>query len=176
MKKEKYLYDGFHKIIEVEAEMNGKKVKRERLLLKSAVGGIVIDENNRIGLVVQYRPTIEQMTREIPAGVLDKPGLTPLQTLIEELEEECQIKPEDILSINEEPFQEYYMVTGSSNAKMSIYEIQVKAQSNKAVDDVDVESVEWVDLETFEEYVKNGSIVDGKTLISYYYLKSKLNK
>jgi hypothetical protein len=41
---EKLLYDGFHKVTEVEVQMKGQKVKREKLGIKSAVGALVIDE------------------------------------------------------------------------------------------------------------------------------------
>jgi hypothetical protein len=79
MKIERLVFDGFHKVYEVEAKLKGNLVKREKVMFKSGVAGIVLDENNRIGLVSQYRPVVEKQTFQIPAGLQDKEGLTPLQ-------------------------------------------------------------------------------------------------
>lgn len=172
----KYLFDGFHKISEVDATIKGKKVKREKLHIKHAVAGLVIDENNRMAIVMQYRPTIDKRIKEIPAGVLDKEGLTPLETLIEELEEECGIQKDEILSINENPFYDYYMIPGSSDAKIKIYEIRVKAQMNKIVNDSEVEYVEWLTVDEVERNIREGLTPDPKTIISYHYFKSILSE
>lgn len=170
MKNEKIVYDGFHKIIMGETEVKNRRVKREKLIVKSAVGGIVIDEDNRIALVSQYRPVPERWTKEIPAGVLDKEGLTPVETLVEELMEECMIPKEDIISISKEPIHEYYMMVGNANATIYLYEIHVKKQENKEVTDKDVDSVEWVDVNTMKQYIDEHKICDGKTIISYYHM------
>ena len=164
----KRLYDGFHKIEEVESEMKGKIVKREKVILPSAVGGLVIDEANKIALVTQYRPTVGLTTKEIPAGILDK-DLSNKDTLLEELEEECEIKTEDILSFEQQPFNHYFMVTGSSDAEMYLYTIYVKRQEDKIIkDDQDVESVEWVTLEQFKDYIDAFKVVDSKSLLAYH--------
>jgi ADP-ribose pyrophosphatase len=169
----KLVFDGFHKIAEIECEVKGQMVKREKLLVKGAVAGIVIDEDNRIGLVSQYRPVIKQQTKEIPAGVLDKDDLTAKEILIEELMEECEIPKHEILSVSEKPTHEYFMMSGNADGKIYFYEIHVKRQENKTVQDVDVDSVEWVGKETMQRYIQEGQIVDGKTILAYYYWLTK---
>lgn len=167
MSNGEFLYEGFHKIEEVYSEVKGKRVKREKLHLPSAVGALVIDEDNKIALVKQYRPTVESYTKEIPAGILDK-GKTNKQTLLEELEEECEIKEEDILHFGEEPFSHYYMVTGSSDAVISLYLVRVKRQEDKLVEeDNDVEAVEWVTLEQFKQYIEDFKVVGAKCMVAY---------
>lgn len=173
MKKEKMLFNGFHKIAEVECEIKGQMCKREKLLVKGAVAGIVIDACNRIGLVSQYRPVIQRQTKEIPAGVLDKEELTPVEILVEELMEECEIPKEQILSVSEKPVHQYFMMAGNTDATISFYEIRVASQENKEVADVDVDSVEWVDIQTMKKYIEEGQIVDGKTILAYYYWLTK---
>lgn len=170
MTSTKVLYKGFHKIIEVEAEMKGKRVTRERIVMKHAVGGCVVDENGKVALVTQYRPAAGCMAKEIPAGLLDKEGLRPIDVLIEELFEECEIQKEEIVSVCDTPFHEYFVNIGSSDGKIALYDIRVTAQTNKTVKDADVESVEWVDLTTFKQYIDAGLIQDPKTLLTYYYL------
>lgn len=176
IKNEKLVYDGFHKVVEIETEMKNQKVIREKLLVKSAVAGMVVDEDGKIGLVTQYRPVIEQYTKEIPAGLLDKSGLTSTEILIEELLEECEIPKEDILSISEKPVHEYYMMAGSSDAFISLYVVHVKKQENKVVSDADVDSVEWVDLPTMNAFIQDGIIADGKTILTYHYLMKNLKE
>lgn len=173
MSEEKLIFNGFHKIVEIDCEVKGQMVKREKLLVRGAVAGIVIDEDNRMGLVSQYRPVIQRHTKEIPAGVLDKDALTEKEILIEELMEECEIPKEEILSVSEKPTHEYFMMAGNADGKIYFYEIRVKRQENKIVQDVDVDSVEWVDQETMKQYIEEGQIVDGKTILVYYYWLTK---
>lgn len=170
-----YLYDGFHKIEKVQTEIKGKIVTREKLILKGAVGGCVIDDLGRMALVTQFRPTANFVSKEIPSGVLDKPLLTPIETLVEELQEECEIPKEDITVAYSTPFEEFFINIGSSDAIITIHEVFVKAQKQrvKLVQDADVESVEWAYLETVEGYIKRGLIKDPKTLLAYHYAKEK---
>lgn len=173
MTQNKLLFNGFHKIQEVKTEHNGKIIIREKLLIKDAVAGIVTDENNRIALVTQLRPTTNHITKEIPAGVMDKDGLSFKETLIEELEEECYIKPSEILSISDEPVFDYYMIPGSSDAKIKIYDVKVTARdytSKVNTDDNDVELIEWVDFDTLQKYKDDGLLTDPKTIIAIQYL------
>lgn len=163
----KYLYNGFHKIEEIKTKIKDREVSRERLLLPSAVGALVIDEDDRIALVSQYRPTVDLITKEIPAGILDK-GKSRKQTLLEELEEECEIMKDDILHFEDQPFNHYFMVTGSSDAEMSLYTVRVKRQEDKVIkDDNDVEAVMWVTIDQLSDYIDEFNIVDAKTLLSY---------
>lgn len=169
-----YLYNGWHKISEIKANIKGKEVTRELLHLKSAVSAIITDEEGKVGLVQQYRPTIEQTTLEIPAGVLDKEGYSPKETLIEELEEECGLTESDIISIHPTNPSGFYMVTGSSKAYMHLYRVKVKTQPKEVlVDDADVERTIWIPFDEFERLVLNEAIVDKKTIMTYYILKGE---
>lgn len=166
MKEEKLVFDGWHKIALVEAIIKGQTVQREKLLINDSVGALVVDENNQVGLVRQYRPTVGEYLWEIPAGVMDKALLTPTATLIEELYEECEIKPEEILNIQPEPIEEYYMMAGSSDAIMRIYRFDVTAQTDKQVSDVDVEEVKWFTVKEIKTKLQNKEIKDSKTKLA----------
>lgn len=166
MKEEKLVFDGWHKITLVEAIIKGQTVQREKLLINDSVGALVVDENNQVGLVRQYRPTVGEYLWEIPAGVMDKALLTPTATLIEELYEECEIKPEEILNIQLEPIEEYYMMAGSSDAIMRIYRFDVTAQTDKQVSDVDVEEVKWFTVKEIKTKLQNKEIKDSKTKLA----------
>lgn len=176
IQNEKVIFNRFHQIILLETEMKGKKVTREKLVLKNAVAAIVIDEKNRIGLVRQFRPTINAHIWELPAGVLDKPHLTPLETLLEELEEECAISDNQVLSYTEKPIRKYYSLVGSSDAQISLYIIHVSEQENKVIEDADVDEVRWFTLAEIRELERENHIVDGKTLIGYHIFKDMISK
>lgn len=166
----KVLFDGFLRIEEIETEIKGRKVKRENLKIKNAVAGIIKDKNNRIALVKQFRPCINQDTLELPAGTCDK-DLPPIDILIEELEEECEINKEHIISST--LIQEYFMTIGFSDSIIQVYLVELSSEEkNKKVQDNDVEEVIWVTLEEFGELVQSGVITDSKTLMAYYYLKA----
>lgn len=163
------LYDGFHKIEEIDAEIKGKAVKRERLKLPSAVGALVTDQDGDFLLVRQYRPTIGRFTYEIPAGVIDKPHLTPYGIILEELEEECRIY-EHAINFDNHNFDsifEYFMVTGSSNATMNIYQFQcVSSWKSYPVIDKDVESVTFLPKHEIRDMLKRREFIDPKTIIA----------
>lgn len=166
----KLAYDGWHKIAEIEAEIKGEKVLREKLILKSAVAAIITDTAGNIGLVKQYRPIIGKTVYEIPAGVMDKEGLTAEETLIEEIKEECEI--DNILTIC--PLRPYYMVAGSSDATMQLFRVIVDPQpAFKEVADVEVESVHFVKPSKMYQMIQDGEIVCNKTIMAFYILNSE---
>jgi ADP-ribose pyrophosphatase len=53
-----------------------------------AVAILCIDGLGRIGVISQYRATVDRVTIEIPAGTCDVAGELPLETAKRELEEE----------------------------------------------------------------------------------------
>lgn len=170
----KVVYNGFHTVEQIEVKMKGKKRVIERLGIKNAVAAIITDIEGKVGLVKQYRPCVEEVLYEIPAGLLDKEGLTAVEILTEELEEECEINRDKIAYFSEKPLQTYYMLSGSSNAEISIYRVKLSSKEiTKNVSDVDVESVEWMTFLEFENLVKEGKIKDSKTVLAYSYLKNE---
>ena len=102
MVEEKLIYDGYVKIYDVRKEKDGKVIEYTKVHLRGASCGIVINEEGKMALVTQYRPIIGMETLEVPAGTLDK-GISPKEIIIEELEEECGIAKEDIISITDKP-------------------------------------------------------------------------
>ena len=169
MQEGKLVYDGFVKVVVIETELNGQMVEREKLIVHPAVGALVVDANKRVGLVRQYRPTIGEYLWEIPAGLVDANALTPLTALLEELHEECEIKPEEILVIEREPIEEFYLMDGRSDEVTLIYYIEVTAQTNKVVADADVEEVAWFNRKEIEAMMAKKVIKDSKTRLALHH-------
>lgn len=164
------VYNGFHKVEKFDVEIKGEKRTVERLGVRSAVAAIVRDGEGKVALVKQYRPCVNEYLYEIPAGLLDK-DLSLEETLIQELEEECEINRANIVHISENPVN-YYILCGSSNAEMNILMVQLNSiEQSREVSDLDVEKVEWVSLEDFRKLVDTGLIRDAKTLMAYFHLR-----
>lgn len=168
------VYEGWHKIEERTVEMKGQIVKREILHSKDAVAAITTDKEGRIALVSQYRPALGKSILEIPAGVVDK-NLSLEKIIVEELEEECEINPKDIVSLQKTTPAGYHMVSGSSPAYTTMFRAKVKCLKDPAyeVNDVDVDYVLWLTFEQFEKKILSGEIVDAKTVFAYHVLKGE---
>ena len=84
------------KIIDVKQDTitlpDGRQAMREIILKGDAAAIIPIDSDNNVIFVKQYRHAIEQMSIEIPAGVLDDGESDPRACAIRELEEETGLK------------------------------------------------------------------------------------
>lgn len=170
-----YLYDGFNKIEEIEAVVKGKKVKREKLILHGAVAALVTNEHNEMLLVKQFRPIIGENVFEIPAGIMDK-NKSEKETLIEELMEECNVSPNDIVEFIDKPIRKYRILINSSDAILSLYKVKVENSTNKViyVEDNDVDFAEWFTLEEVDQKISSFEIQDPKTIIAFEYLKNSL--
>jgi len=53
---------------------------------------LYIDEKDRVYFAKQFRPAMDKQHLSLPAETLDKPGLTPLEVMVEGLEEECGVR------------------------------------------------------------------------------------
>lgn len=143
----------------------------EILVNHDAIAAIVMDKNNKILLVEQYRPAVMKNTLEIPAGCIDKDGKSNEKVLVEELEEEAE------MNINEESLKkvfEYNPIIGLTASTISVYFTKVDYEGiEKEVNDVDVQRIIWVTLEELGELIKQKKVNDGKTVMSYFYLLSQ---
>jgi ADP-ribose pyrophosphatase len=171
------VYDGFHKVEKLDIDIKGKTRTIEKLSIKSAVAGIVIDAEGKIALVKQFRPCVGKYLYEIPAGLMDK-KLSSENILLEELEEECDIKKSELKGLSPYYLSTHYMICGSSDAELRMYVVELETvKTSQKVDDADVEEVVWVTPSQLDFMFYKGDIADAKTLIAYYYLQSyKINK
>lgn len=68
---------------------------REYVDHTGAVAVLALDERGRVLLIQQYRHPVRQRDWELPAGLLDTAGESPLQTAQRELAEEADLVAED---------------------------------------------------------------------------------
>ncbi len=111
------IYEG--KIFNVEKHVvslpNGGTSVRELVYHNGAVAVLVVDEDDRIVLVEQYRKAFESMSLEIPAGKLEV-GEEPLASAKRELEEETGYTAETL-----EKIFSFYGAPGFCSERVDVY-------------------------------------------------------
>ena len=143
-----------------------KEAIREVITPPDAVGVLPIDRKGRVYLVRQYRPAIERITLEIPAGIIDL-GEKPIETARRECSEEIGKKPKrlDFLFM-------YYHSVGFSTGKIEVFlgrDLIPSPESN-----LDPGEFIEVIILPFEEAYKqavSGKIVDSKTLLAFLWYR-----
>ena len=98
--KENEIYNG--KIIRVHVDdlelPNGKPAKRETVEHPGGVCVAALSENYTLTFVRQFRYPYHKVLLELPAGKLEK-GENPLEAGMRELEEECGVVAENVISL-----------------------------------------------------------------------------
>lgn len=70
---------------------DGDVAVRDVLVHPGSVGVVVLDEADRVLVLRQYRHPVQQRLWELPAGLLDAPGESPLAAAQRELAEEAHL-------------------------------------------------------------------------------------
>jgi ADP-ribose pyrophosphatase len=146
---------------------HGKVLSRQVL---EHPGCVVIIPRTNAGkyiLVKQYRFPIERYLWEFPAGGRELPE-TFSQAASRELMEEIGMKPGKLKKI-----LEFYPTPGVSGEKMHVFLARdLKPAIAQKDEDEDFE-LGIFSLAEIDRMICRGEIVDGKTLIGFFYLKNK---
>ncbi len=140
---------------------DGSEANREVVCPPDAAAVLPIDDAGRVYLVRQYRTAIDQLTLEIPAGILD-PGEKPIETAGRECAEEVGLRPQRL-----DFLFRYYHAVGFSTGQIAVFlGRDLTPQSDYHLDAG--EFIEVVELPFREAYQKaiSGEIVDSKTLLA----------
>ena len=163
-----YLYDGWLKIY--KKIRNGRSF--EVLQDKDAVGALVEDKDGKFLLVRQYRTALDSESLEIPAGCIDKDGLSPEEIMVEELKEEANL----YIDINTlELMIDTCPQIGISKGSYRLYYCRYNGFgiNQQIPDDLDVTETLWVTPDEFLEKIKRREIVDTKSQLAYYMIMNK---
>lgn len=74
---------------------DGETFDRDVVLHDDAVGVVVLDPDDRVLLLGQYRHAVGHRLLELPAGLLDVPGEDPWEAAVRELAEEAELQAAD---------------------------------------------------------------------------------
>lgn len=159
-------FDGrFVHVVEATFEGDdGARFDREIVRHGHAVAVVPLtSDGRRVVLVRQFRPAIERVVLELPAGMMDVEGESPEDTARRELEEEAGLRATGML----ERLTEYHVAVGLMDEVMTIFLCRrsepCAARPQSAEEEV-MEVVE-VPLDDLDAMIADGRIHDGKTII-----------
>jgi ADP-ribose pyrophosphatase len=144
---------------------NNQVGQRMRIDHPEASAIIPFVSDTEILMVRQYRYALGQETLEIPAGKLD-PGESPEQCIRRELLEETGYQAGSI-----ERVCTYAPAIGYSNELIHIYSGRQLMKADTVIDEREISSVEKIPVEKLKSMIKEGVILDGKTLLGLSLLK-----
>lgn len=141
---------------------NDASITRELIDHPGAVAVLALDEDDRVLLIRQYRHPIRAKDWEIPAGLLDGPGESPLVAAQRELAEEA-----DLAAARWDLLAEFYTSPGGSNECIRIYlarGLSAVAAFTRTDEEADIE-VRWVPLAEAVQAVLTRRIQSPSTVI-----------
>lgn len=125
-----------------------------------------ITSDGRIILVRQYRNSIDDITCEVPAGFIDK-NETPEAAANRELEEETGYRAGSL-----EYVTRTVLAIGTSNEQTYIYVGRNLEKGERKLDDNEFIETVVCSMDDVDKMIRDGEIVDSKTLIAIYAYKS----
>ncbi|MBR4719260.1 MAG: NUDIX hydrolase [Lachnospiraceae bacterium] len=128
---------------------------------KGAAAVIPVMDDGRILMVRQYRNAVDQYTLEIPAGGLATPDEQTHICAYRELEEETgyHAAKEDVVFL-----LTMYTTVAFCNEKIDIYVARNLEKTGQHLDDDEYIDVYAYTIEELTKMIKDGRIVDGKTI------------
>ena len=138
---------------------NGKQATREIVEHPGAVAIVAITKDKELVMVRQFRKPTGQIMLEIPAGV-PKKREKGADTARRELEEETGFYAKKIRKI-----WQGYASPGYSNEVIHFYLAQDMYRLKQKTDEDEFVEVDLIDVEACSDMLKNGKIIDNKTMI-----------
>ena len=155
------LYEG--RIIRVERLDDRWEVVRHA----AAVVILALNEQGEMLLVRQFRPSIDKMTLEAPAGLIDE-GESPETAARRELQEETGFDADMTL------LTRFYSSPGFCDEELFVFHARYLRESRLPMDeDEDIEVV-WMSPERVLEGLQDGSIVGSASTVSAALLASRV--
>ena len=144
---------------------NGKTSIREVVLHNGGACIALKDIDGKYFLVKQYRYVFNEELYEFCAGKIEEDE-NPNETILREVEEELGYTAKNLKSFG------YIIPTcGYCSEKIYLYYGEVDTKVNQHFDEGEYMEVEKYSFEEIKEMIKEGKIVDGKTIALAYKLE-----
>lgn len=167
--KERLKFDSFSLTTDTVILPNNKEKDRTYIKHPGGVAILAITSDKNVLIVNQYRHAIGLVTKEIPAGKMDKsPMETIEQSAQRELQEETGFAARKLIHLGHT-----YPSAGILDEKLELFFAIDLIESSLEQDDDEFINLEFINQSDFEEMIKNNSIDDAKTVTAYYLAKLK---
>jgi ADP-ribose pyrophosphatase len=148
----------------------GRLTERIKIDHPEAAAVVPFLDSTRILMVRQWRYAIGRETLEIPAGKADS-GEDLEVCARRELHEETGYHPGRLVQLFS-----YFPAIGYSNEVIRIYAAAQLRKLSAEQDEDEISQVEIIDLEQIYDFIVQGIIQDGKTVIGLSLFKAKLDR
>ena len=141
-------------------------LRREYIKHPGAVAVVVLNDHNELLLLQQYRHPVKQKLWEIPAGLLDDPNESMLQTAQRELAEEA-----DLVARSWATLVDFYTTPGSSQEGIRIYvareleDVPEDQRHQRHGEEIDMAQT-WVSIEQAKQLVFSGQLHNPSTVLA----------
>jgi len=137
---------------------DGRETTREIVEHSDCVAVVVIDADDNVLLVEQFREPVEKVLLEIPAGGID-PGEDPVTTVCRELREETGYLPRKV-----ERLGGFYSAPGYSSEYLYLYLATDLTSSPLHAEDTENIRLVRVPIAQITGLITSGSICDAKSI------------
>lgn len=148
------------------------RIERQYVEHPGAAAVVALDEQERVLLIQQYRHPIRHRDWEIPAGLLDVDGESPLQTARRELAEEA-----DLVAESWEPLVSVFTTPGGNDEIVHVFLARglSPAQAVHAREDEEADILlEWVPLDEAVAGILAGRLRNGIMTIGVLAARERL--
>jgi ADP-ribose pyrophosphatase len=139
--------------------------EREIVSYGSNAVAIVAEFKGNIVFEKQFRPAVNEVIIEIPAGRIED-GETPEQCALRELEEETSLVPVDLKLL-----VEFYSTPGFVDEKISVFYANKFREGETKFDQGEELQSFLVPIDRIDDYIFSNKIKDAKTLIGLLFWK-----
>jgi ADP-ribose pyrophosphatase len=143
---------------------NGKFANREVITHPGGVAILAYKDSETILMVEQYRKPVEKVLLELPAGKLEKGESTEVCGR-RELEEETGFKANYFQYLGK-----IVTTPGFCNEYIYLYKAEKLYKGNIGGDDDEFLNLREVKIKDIKQMIKNGDIIDAKTISCFMYL------
>ena len=139
---------------------NGRTGHREIVHVRDAVAVLLVDNENYVHMIKQYRHAIEKELLEVPAGLID-PGETSEACAVRECEEETGYRPQKLKKL-----LHYAHAEGYSSGFTTLYLGTDLLHTGKIhLDQSEYLTQHHIPFDTLLNHVYCNDILDSKTII-----------
>lgn len=160
------LHNRVFSVVTDEIEMpGGEVVARDYMVHVGAVGVVALDTEGRVALVRQYRPAVQRVLWELPAGLIDVPGESLVAAAARELAEEV-----DLVAARWDLLAEVHTSPGCSNERIRLFlareiaSVPQDERHERTHEEAEIE-LHWVDLDEAVTMALAGEITNAAAMI-----------